>query len=167
MFTPLMLAAAIVATSIAAAMIALLLLSSLPPGRRKPALVAASGPLEQAVFLFDDRELVDATGTARALLGAIPGQGSEWAKLASYLSQRLRGFETEMGTLADRGEVELRDETGDLRIRAEWLGQLARLTAQLGGGSGRHRQRDGRLGTGREGDGDGLVGRVLGPQHQC
>lgn len=129
MLTPLMLAAAIVATSIAAAMIALLVLSSLPQGRRrKPALVAASGPLEQAIFLFDDRELVDATGTARALLGAIPGQGSEWAKLASYLSQRLRGFETEMGTLADRGEVELRDETGDLRIRAEWLGQLARLT---------------------------------------
>lgn len=127
MFTPLMLAVAVVATSIAAAMVALLALSSLPVGRRKaPAL--ASGPLEQAIFLFDDRELVDATGSARALLGAIPGDGSEWARLAGYLSQRLRGFEAGMGALADRGEVELQDDAGDLRLRAEWLGQLARLT---------------------------------------
>ena len=129
MFTPLMLASIVVATSFAAAMVALLVLSSLPPGRRrKPGLAHADGPLEQAIFLFDDRELVDATGSARALLGSIPGEGCEWARLAGYLSQRLRGFETEMDALADRGEVELKDRSGDLRLRAEWLGQLARLT---------------------------------------
>ncbi len=129
MFTPLALAAVVVVTSVAAAMAALLVMSSLPlTGHRKLALAQAGGPLEQAIFLFDEHELVDATGTARALLGAIPGPGSEWARLASFLSQRLRGFETEIGTLADRGEIELQDAAGDLRIRAEWLGQLARLT---------------------------------------
>ncbi len=129
MFTPLALAAVVVVTSVAAAMAALLVMSSLPlTGHRKLALAQAGGPLEQAIFLFDEHELVDATGTARALLGAIPGPGSEWARLASFLSQRLRGFETEIGTLADRGEIELQDAAGDLRIRAEWLGQLARIT---------------------------------------
>ena len=129
MFTPLMLAAIVIATSFAAAMVALLVLSSLPLGRRRQlGLGQAGGPLEQAIFLFDDRELVDATGSGRALLGSIPGPGSDWARLAGYLSQRLRGFETEMDALADRGEVELRDTSGDLRLRAEWLGQLARLT---------------------------------------
>lgn len=124
-----MLAAIVIATSFAAAMVALLVLSSLPLGRRRQlGLGQAGGPLEQAIFLFDDRELVDATGSGRALLGSIPGPGSDWARLAGYLSQRLRGFETEMDALADRGEVELRDTSGDLRLRAEWLGQLARLT---------------------------------------
>ncbi|MCB2126633.1 MAG: PAS-domain containing protein [Rhodobacteraceae bacterium] len=129
MVTPLMLAAVVVATSIAAALVALLLLSSWPnAGRRKPALARVDGSLEQAVFLFDDKDLVDATGTARELLGAIPGPGSEWARLSGYLSQRLRGFDAEMRSLAERGELALRDASGDLRVRAEWLGQLARLT---------------------------------------
>lgn len=129
MVTPLMLAAVVVATSIAAALVALLLLASWPiQGRRRTAFAPADGPLEQAVFLFDDQELVDATGAARALLGAIPGPGSEWARLSRYLCQRLRGFDAEMRSLAERGELALRDASGDLRVRAEWLGQLARLT---------------------------------------
>lgn len=129
MVTPLTLAAVVVGASVAAALAALLLLAAWPiAGRRRAALADTGGPLEQAIFLFDDRELVDATGTARALLGALPGPGSEWARLAGYLSQRIRGFETEMESLAERGELELRDRTGDLRLRAEWLGQLARIT---------------------------------------
>lgn len=131
MVTPLALAAIVVATSIAAALVALLLMASWPDlGARRQARAqgGVSGHLEQAVFLFDDQDLVDATGTAHALLGAIPGPGSEWARLSGYLSQRLRGFTAEMGTLADRGELQLQDPDGDLRVRAEWLGQLARLT---------------------------------------
>lgn len=129
MFTPLTLAVVVVATSIAAALVALVVMASWPAtGRRRVALADIGGPLEQAIFLFDDQELVDATGTARALLGAIPGPGTDWSRLAGYLSQRLRGFETEMGALADRGALDLQDSAGDLRLRAEWLGQLARLT---------------------------------------
>ena len=104
MVTPLTLAAVVVGASVAAALAALLLLAAWPiAGRRRAALADTGGPLEQAIFLFDDRELVDATGTARALLGALPGPGSEWARLAGYLSQRIRGFETEMESLAERG----------------------------------------------------------------
>ncbi|MFN6951144.1 MAG: PAS-domain containing protein [Albidovulum sp.] len=129
MITPLTLAAVMVATSVAAALVALLLLAAWPAARRsRVALAQSDGPLEQAIFLFDGPELVDATGTARALLGALPGPGGEWARLSGYLSQRIRGFEAEMESLADRGELDLRDEAGDLRLRVEWLGQLARIT---------------------------------------
>lgn len=130
MITPLMLAAVVVATSIAAALVSLLLLSALPArSGKKPSLSQLAAPLEQAIFLFDDRELVDTTSSGRALLEAIPGPGSDWSRLAGFLSQRLRGFEAEMGALAERGEVELRgQENGDFRVRAEWLGQMARLT---------------------------------------
>lgn len=130
MITPLMLAAVVVTTSIAAALAALLLLSAVPQRKRKsPGLSQLAAPLEQAIFLFDERELVDATSPGRALLGAIPGPGSEWSRLAGYLSQRLRGFESEMARLADHGEVEMRGADDDgFRVRAEWLGQMARLT---------------------------------------
>ena len=123
MVPPLMLAAVVVETSIAAALVALLLLSSWPnAGRRKPALARVDGSLEQAVFLFDDKDLVDATGTARELLGAIPGPGSEWARLSGYLSQRLRGFDAEMRSLAERGELALRE------WRSSRAGRVARPT---------------------------------------
>lgn len=129
MLTPLALAVVIVAASVAAAMGALLVMSALPPaGRQKPALARAGGPMDQAIFLFDEHELVDATDAARALLRSIPGPGSDWARLAGYVSRRFRGFEAEMGALAERGELDLRDPSGELRIRAEWLGELARLT---------------------------------------
>ncbi|OYX44594.1 MAG: hypothetical protein B7Z02_04615 [Rhodobacterales bacterium 32-67-9] len=130
MITPLMLAAAVVTTSIAAALVALLLMSVVPQQRqKKPGLAQLAAPLEQAIFLFDDHDLVDATSSGRALLGAIPGPGSDWTRLAGYLSQRLRGFESEMSGLADHGEVEMRGRDDDgFRVRAEWLGHMARLT---------------------------------------
>ena len=129
MYSPLMFGSAIVATSIAAALIALLILSGVTQRRRpRPALGELAAPLEQAVFLFDRDELVDATGAGHALLSAIPGQGSEWARLRGYLSQRLGGFESEMGALPRLGEVQMQDPRGELRLRAEWLGELSRLT---------------------------------------
>lgn len=129
MHSPLMLAAAVAATSVAAALVALMILPSLAPRRRpRPLLSDLAAPLEQAVFLFDDQELVDATGSAQALLRALPGQGSEWNRLTEYLSQRLRGFESEIGALPSLGEVQMQDQNGELRLRAEWLGQLSRLT---------------------------------------
>ena len=48
---------------LAAALIALLILSGVTQRRRpRPALGELAAPLEQAVFLFDRDELVDATG---------------------------------------------------------------------------------------------------------
>lgn len=129
MLTPLFLAVIVVLTSIAAALIALMALAMLPGGaQRRPALSQYSSPHEQAVFLFDGSDLVDATGTAKTLLGSIPGPGSEWSRLAAYLAQRLPRFDSEISALAETGEVQLEGAGGDFRLRAEWLGQLSRLT---------------------------------------
>lgn len=130
MFQPITLAAGVIAISIAAALAALLLLSALPlkRQRKRPSADLPALP-EQAIFLFDGRELVDATGAAMALLDAIPGPGSEWGRLSGYLSERLRHFDSEMARLAERGEFELTGRDGrDIRLRAEWLGERARLT---------------------------------------
>ncbi|WP_245890856.1 PAS-domain containing protein [Albidovulum aquaemixtae] len=81
------------------------------------------------MFLFEERELLDATGAARTLLDTIHAPGSEWSKLAAYLSQRIPNFEAEIATLADKGEIELEGKAGTgLTLRAEWLGRVARLT---------------------------------------
>ena len=68
MLSSFVLAATIFFSSLAAAAIALLLLPRLTsPGPRRPALAPENdGYLEQAVFLFDGKELVDATRPARA-----------------------------------------------------------------------------------------------------
>ena len=129
MLTPLTLAVVVVLASIAAALVALILMSALPIGGfRYPVDSHLSKPIEQAVFLFDDRELVDATGPARALLNAIHGPEDEWSRLSFFLAQRLSSFDSEMASLAKKGEVDLRNADGTLKVHAEWLGQIARIT---------------------------------------
>ena len=130
MVSPLLIAAVFVATSLTTALAALLLLSALPARRRaKPTLATVTTPQEQAIFLFDEREIVDATGAAHALLNAIPATGSDWCKLSSYLTQRIPDFETEMATLSDKGCMTLEGRAGSsLTVRAELLGRLVRLT---------------------------------------
>ncbi len=129
MFYPLTLAAGVVASSIAAAVCALLILSLFPGGKKSKGGTGLSAPLEQAIFLFEDHDLVDATGPARALLSTLPGSGSDWNRLSAYLSQRIDDFEAEIGNLARLGELELSGREGSsIRVRGEWLGQRARLT---------------------------------------
>ncbi|MGB5836810.1 MAG: PAS-domain containing protein [Albidovulum sp.] len=130
MIAPLVLAAMVVAASIAAALIALLILYALTRRREpKPNLASFDSPLEQAIFLFEDHDLIDATNTARSLLRSIPGKGSEWDRLCSYLSPRFEGFETRISALADEAELNMQSKSdADLRLRAEWLGHHARLT---------------------------------------
>ncbi|WP_263739784.1 PAS-domain containing protein [Albidovulum litorale] len=120
----------VVATSVAAAITALLVFSALPQARtRSKAAPLLPGPLEQAIFLFDGHELVDATGPARALLNAIPGAGSPWSHLSVYLSERVSDFETEFARLRERGEITLTGKAGrNIQIHAESLGNMTRLT---------------------------------------
>ena len=56
-------------------------------GRRAPRTPAARPEAEPVAFLFRDRRLIDATGPARALLDALPGEG-EWTRLWTWLAQR-------------------------------------------------------------------------------
>lgn len=130
MLVPFSLALGVVSASVGAAILALLLLSFLPVSKRRgqvPSLVP--GPLEQAIFLFDDRDLVDATTPAKALLDSIPGPGSAWNKLSRYLADRIHSFNVEIASLAERGELTLAGNPGqDLRLHAEWLDGIARLT---------------------------------------
>lgn len=127
--TPLLLAATLVAASVASGFAALLILSSLGADRRRRAHAALEGSVEPTVFLFDDRELVDATQPARSLLDRIGGQGSSWDRLVAHVAPRIPDFVTRMATLAETGEVSLR-ASGDpnFRVHAEYLRGVARLT---------------------------------------
>lgn len=128
------LALIIAATSVGSAWIALLLISLRYDGARRSALSVAGQPaLEQAVFLFDNEHLVDATQPARALLDAAPMGDSDWARLSAFLAPRFEDFAAALSGLADQGRLELiarsRSEGGaSLRLIAEDVAGLARLT---------------------------------------
>jgi len=120
----------LVATSVGAAFVALVLLSALSPRRRPPRKLADVEPaLEEAVFLFDDQALIDASAPARALMEATPLRGSDWARLCAFLGPRFERFEPEMARLAERGIIELEASgPAPLRMKAELISGLARIT---------------------------------------
>lgn len=124
----------IVATSVGSALLALLLLSVISTRKTGPdARVATHPVLEQTVFLFDDQDLVDATGPARALLEASPMALSDWARFLAFVAPRFDGFEATMLKLAELGRIELlsKPEEGrrtQIKLIAEEVNGLARLT---------------------------------------
>lgn len=81
------------------------------------------------VFLFDGRTLVDATDSARALLGpGRAGQG-EWARLMAHLAPQFPDLEAEIAHLPERGRIRLTGQGNDpLTLLAEWRGGLRRIT---------------------------------------
>lgn len=129
MVTNLLLALVLVATSVAAAVIALLIVTAIDGRKRRPTLADAAPPLEPTVFLFDDRDLVDATGPARTLLDATPLRGDDWERLAAFLAPRFERFHAAIASLAAETAIEL-SSTGDapLTLRAEHIDGLARIT---------------------------------------
>lgn len=121
----------VAATSVGSALLALLVHARLT-GR--PAVQTRTSALptpEPAVFLFEDRELVDATGPARTLLDSAPLHGSDWARLVAFVTPRFSNFESALASLPHRGRVDL-STTGDrpqqLRLVAEDVNGLARIT---------------------------------------
>lgn len=120
----------IVITSIGAAFASLALLTALTPRKGPPRTLAeVKSPIEEVVFLFDDHALIDASAPARALMEATPLRGSDWARLCAFLGPRFQSFEADMARLAERGVVEL-EATGPspMRLRAEFISGLARIT---------------------------------------
>jgi PAS domain-containing protein len=83
---------------------------------------------DRTVFLFDDDSLVDATPDARRLLGAAPGDSTEWTRLMSLLSPRFPGLEAALEGLPEEGILHRAAEKGGLRLCAELRGTLVRLT---------------------------------------
>ena len=131
MLSSFVLAATIFFSSLAAAAIALLLLPRLTsPGPRRPALAPENdGYLEQAVFLFDGKELVDATRPARALLASLVGERSDWGRLTDYLARSIDGLPNLLAHPQEGAEVELAGAADSaLSVKAEWFGSLTRLT---------------------------------------
>ena len=81
--------------------------------------------LEPIVFLFRDRQLVDATAPARALLTVLPGEG-DWQRLLSWLASRMPDAVEPLNDLGRRDRVELASRDAGLsglRVLAEDLGQ--------------------------------------------
>jgi PAS domain-containing protein len=133
MLTSFVLTAAIILSSLGAALFALFVMPriGLPAARRASLGDLASGPVEQACFLFEHGTLVDATRSARALLAALPGHGSDWKRLSDHLSRSIAGFAPALADLPQRGEIRLSGEEGtSIAVRAECLGELTRLTVE-------------------------------------
>lgn len=125
----------IVTTSVGAAVLALMLLS-LVYGRRPAAAAVSMHPvLEQTVFLFDDQQLVDATGPGHLLLDVAPMAATEWARLSAFVAPHFRDFDKAMAKLAELGRIELTERpevgqaaSGQMRLIAEDVNGLARIT---------------------------------------
>jgi len=125
-----LLAAIMVATSVASAFAALVLMSMFGrKGGRKRAAQPLAVEIEPTIFLFEERDLADATPPARALLNTLPPGPSDWDRLASFVSTRIPDFRATMAMLAETGRVDLvAPENPNFRLGAEWVGALARLT---------------------------------------
>lgn len=117
--------AIILVSSVATVLIALAALNWLMPraGGEAP------GGAVEAVFLFDDERLVDASAAAQALLDQLQGDSGDWARLMGYLEPRFPRVEAELATLAGRRRLRLESAAGPaLVLEAEWRAGVLRLT---------------------------------------
>lgn len=128
MLSSLGLAGVILATSVASAVVALLILSLVQARRdTRPRLPDMPAGMEPAIFLFEDRALVDATSSALRLLG--PGSNGEWDRLEAYVAQHFPGAETGLDKLSALGRLDLAGGPDcALRLQAEFLSGLVRIT---------------------------------------
>ncbi|KGJ05675.1 PAS domain-containing protein [Paracoccus halophilus] len=123
----------LIAFSAALAAVALALVAMRLIGRRQwpnaPGVMLDRG-LEPIVFLFRNRDLIDATGPARALLATQPGEG-DWRRLTAWLSMRLPDSADRLASLGAAPRTELTERSGQstLRLLAEDLGEdVLRIT---------------------------------------
>lgn len=120
-----------VAASVASAFAALLLAAAFDRARHKRGPVPAAFPAaaEPTVYLFEGRDLVDATGPAFALLSRLSGPEGEWDRLLAYLVQRLPGFPDQLSRLEDLGQFTLAaSDAPHFCLHAELVGPAVRLT---------------------------------------
>lgn len=89
--TSLALALLVTATAFAAAAIGILGASILTDVRMRQSRDTAA-PGDPAVFLFDDRDLIDASAPARSLLRTLPPGTSDWQRLTAFLHRHFPDF---------------------------------------------------------------------------
>ncbi|MGB7269887.1 MAG: PAS-domain containing protein [Albidovulum sp.] len=131
MLTPIILATAFFATSLASAFTALVIMSFLAEARRKKHVspTALMPEIEPTVFLFEDRDLVDATPSARALLQTVADYETDWDKLVAYITPKLPEFAKTASALGDLGATALTSTVDpNFRLQIENLGNVTRLT---------------------------------------
>ena len=91
---------------------------------------------EDAVFLFEDERLIDASDAGRALLQGANTATGPWARLCTALAPAFPDMSRRLATLAQEGRIDLAaHDDPDLRLHAEWRRGIARLTL-------RHQARD-------------------------
>ena len=128
MLSQLTLSVALVLTSVASAIVALAVVASFTGrgSRRQPAL--SDAVLDRVVFLFEDRELIDATEPAKRLLHSAPQAATDWDRLIAALAPNFDGLAGRLAALAGEGTVDLVAPAGsDLRLIAQNLGRAVRI----------------------------------------
>ena len=101
----------------------------------RPARTAEAGDLSAtapaaSVFLFKERELLDATPMARALLQDIAGFTTDWDRMMGRLLPLFPDLATALEGLRDRGHLLLATPQGinpPLALRLEWRQGLTRI----------------------------------------
>ena len=141
MVGPVALALVLAGTSMAAAVAGLMLvhlLLSVRAARAGRDAAVIPQPGEDAVFLFEDERLVDASEAGRALLAVLPPGETPLAQLMAWLAPRFAGVAEALSALAATGRVEL-EAAGPPRLllTAEWRDGLARLALQDPAAEGR------------------------------
>ena len=86
-------------------------------------------PADQAVFLFEDRDLVDATPSAKSLIETLPELGSEWDRLLAYLAPHFIALEDRISHISGSEMVEMKGgEKSSLRLRIEGIDGMLRVS---------------------------------------
>ena len=83
----------------------------------------------QTAFLFDNDTLVDATQSARDLLGPKTGEDTDWQRFIAAFSGSYSSLADDLGVLGDAGSMTILpdDQNDTTSIKAEWWSGLARL----------------------------------------
>lgn len=83
----------------------------------------------ETAFLFDDDTLLDATDSARKLLGRKVADKTDWQMLITALSGRFSSLADDLTALGDAGSLTILpdNESDPTRIKAEWWSGLARI----------------------------------------
>lgn len=112
------------AAGVVSVLVGLALVQRLPgPPLPRRASDRARPDAEPVAFLFRDRRLIDATGSARTLVDALPGDG-DWQKLWTWLGQRFDDPQRLLDMAAAEGTATLGGGAGlsDLRLTLQDLG---------------------------------------------
>ena len=126
----------LVVTSALTAIAALMIASALTRSHRRNTAADLGNNRLDAVFLFNNTELVDANERGESLIRSLSGAENEaeaeenpWQRLSRFLGSAFPDMNAQLAALADEGQINLEavDDSG-FKLRAEWLDGTARLT---------------------------------------